>query len=172
MKKSPGPLNFDPIVEAGRQWRKHWGPEPVAPVMAVVSLMRTHQILVARLNETLEPFDLTYSRYEGLMLLHLSSAGSLPLGKIGARLQVHPTSVTSLIDGLEKQGYATRTPHPHDRRTTLAAITRKGTEIATAATLAVNAIRFGVEPLKDSELDSVIAVLTRIRRESGDFVED
>ena len=64
------------------------------------------------------------------MLLHYSRAGSLPLGKIGARLQVHPTSVTNLVDGLEKLGYVERTPHPRDRRTTLAAITASGREAA------------------------------------------
>ena len=45
------------------------------------------------------------------MILYLSRQGALPLGKIGERLQVHPTSVTSLIDGLEKQGYVIREPH-------------------------------------------------------------
>ena len=32
-----------------------------------------------------------------------TSRGSLPLGKMGVRLQVHPTSVTNLVDGLEKR---------------------------------------------------------------------
>ena len=31
------------------------------------------------------------------MLLTFSSRGSLPLGKMGERLQVHPTSVTSIV---------------------------------------------------------------------------
>ena len=120
------PLSFDPIEEAGRQWRKRWGAGPVAPMMAVTSVMRVQQIWLARLNETLEPFGLTFARYEALMLLYLSRAGSLPLGKIGARLQVHPTSVTNLVDGLEQAGYAQRTPHPTDRRTTLAVDQRPG----------------------------------------------
>ena len=72
-------------------------------MVAVTSMMRVHQILMARLNELLEPFELTFPRYEALMLLYLSSRrGSLPLGKIGERLQVHRTSVTNTIDGLEQ----------------------------------------------------------------------
>ncbi len=59
-------------------------------MMAVTSVMRVQQILLARLNEALEPFELTFPRYEALMLLYLSRAGSLPLGKMGARLQVIP----------------------------------------------------------------------------------
>jgi DNA-binding MarR family transcriptional regulator len=164
------PLGFDPIEEAGHQWRKHWGPSAAVPMKAVTSVMRVQQIWLARLNETLAPFELTFARYEALMLLYLSRAGSLPMGKIGTRLQVHPTSVTNLIDGLERLGYAVRTPHPEDRRTTLAAITDRGREVASAATAALNQSRFGTEPLRPGELRSLTDVLTRARREAGDFV--
>jgi DNA-binding MarR family transcriptional regulator len=163
------PLSFDPIEEAGRQWRKHWGAATVAPMMAVTSIMRVQQIWLARLNETLEPFGLTFARYEALMLLYLSRAGSLPLGKIGARLQVHPTSVTNLIDGLEKAGYAKRTPHPSDRRTTLATITASGRALAGEATEALHAIRFGTPPLRKAELEAVTEVLRQVRVAAGDF---
>lgn len=165
----PSPLRFDPIEEAGRQWRKRWHPPAAVPMMAVTSVMRVQQIWLARLNETLAPFALTFARYEALMLLYLSRTGSLPLGKIGARLQVHPTSVTNLIDGLEKLGYAERTPHPHDRRTTLARISDRGREIAAAATQALNETHFGTEPLGKAELESLTEVLKHARREAGDF---
>jgi DNA-binding MarR family transcriptional regulator len=164
------PLGFDPIEEAGRQWRKHWGPAATVPMMTVTSVMRVQQIWLARLNETLAPFELTFARYEALMLLYLSRAGSLPMGKIGSRLQVHPTSVTSLIDGLEKLGYAERTPHPEDRRTTLASITAPGRDVASAATDALNESRFGTEPLRRGELQTLSDVLERVRRAAGDFV--
>ena len=163
------PLSFDPIEEAGRQWRKHWGSSPVTPMMAVTSVMRVQQIWLARLNETLEPFALTFARYEALMLLYYSRNGSLPLGKIGVRLQVHPTSVTNLVDGLEKLGYAQRTPHPRDRRTTLASITPRGKEIAGEATQALHAIRFGTPPLRKAELEAVTEVLRTVRVAAGDF---
>jgi DNA-binding MarR family transcriptional regulator len=163
------PLSFDPIAEAGRQWRRHWGGASVSPMMAVTSIMRVHQILLARLNETLEPYGLTFARYEALMLLYLSREGSLPLGKMGARLQVHPTSVTNLVDGLERLGYATRKPHPRDRRTTLGTITAQGREVAARATEALNGMGFGTTPLRRSEMETLSGVLERLRREAGDF---
>ena len=55
---------------------------------AVTSVMRVQQILIARLNELLRPWSLTFPRYEALLLLFYSRAGSLPLGKMGERLQV------------------------------------------------------------------------------------
>jgi DNA-binding MarR family transcriptional regulator len=106
------------------------------------------------------------------MLLYYSRAGSLPLGKMGARLQVHPTSVTNLVDGLEKAGYARRTAHPSDRRTTLASITDDGREVADAATAALHEIRFGTPPLARRELDSITEVLRLVRVAAGDFEPD
>jgi DNA-binding MarR family transcriptional regulator len=163
------PLSFDPIDEAGRQWRRHWGAASVAPMTAVTSIMRAQQIVIARLNEVLAPFELSFARYEALMLLFLSRRGSLPLGKMGARLQVHPASVTNLIDGLEKLGYATRAPHPSDRRTTLATITDRGREVAEQATVALNDKRFGMEPLRRADLTELTDVLRRLRAGAGDF---
>lgn len=162
-------LSFDPVREAARNWRKHWGASTAPPMAAVVSIMRTYQIVLARLNEQLEPHGLTFPRYEALMLLYYSRNGSLPLGKMGLRLQLHQTSVTPLIDGLVARGLAERVPHPTDRRTTLAAITAEGRAVAEAATQDINAIRFGTEPLKRSELDVLVATLERFRREAGDF---
>jgi DNA-binding MarR family transcriptional regulator len=167
----PGPLGFDPIREAARQWRMRWGTAPVPSMTAVTSIMRAEQILIARLNDALAPFSLTFPRYEALMLLHLSRRGSLPLGKMGARLQVHPTSVTSIVDGLERLGYARRTPHPDDRRTTLAAITPPGKAAAEAATEVLNGDKFGTRPLRRADLEALTVILDRLRAGAGDYAE-
>jgi DNA-binding MarR family transcriptional regulator len=136
---------------------------------AVTSIMRVQQILLARLNETLKPFHLTFPRYEALMLLFYSRRGALPLGKMGDRLQVHRTSVTNIIDGLERSGFVTREPHERDRRTTLAAITDKGRETAEAATTVLNDLRFGTDPLQPEELDVITRTLKRLRADADGF---
>ncbi|MBE2314447.1 MarR family transcriptional regulator [Solirubrobacter sp. CPCC 204708] len=136
---------------------------------AVTSIMRVQQILLARLNDTLKPFDLTFPRYEALMLLYYSRRGSLPLGKMGDRLQVHRTSVTNIIDGLERSGFVTREPHERDRRTTLAALTDKGRQTAEEATAVLNRIHFGTEPLAAEELDAITRLLHRLRADADGF---
>jgi DNA-binding MarR family transcriptional regulator len=156
-------LGFDPIEEAARQWRKHWGRAAVPSMAAVTSIMRVQQIMMARLNEILAPHDLTFPRYEALMLLYFSRQGSLPLGKMGVRLQVHRTAVTNLVDGLERSGYLERTPHPSDRRATLATITDAGRRVAATATEELNSARFGTEPLAASELDTLVTILRGLR---------
>ena len=117
-------LPFDPIDEAARQWGKHW--DGVPAMHAVTSLMRVQQLVIGRLDALLKPHGLTFARYEALVLLVFSSRGSLPLGKMGERLQVHPTSVTSIVRRLEAAGLVVATAHPEDGRAVLAEITAGG----------------------------------------------
>jgi DNA-binding MarR family transcriptional regulator len=160
------PLRFDPIAEAERQWADRWGADPARAMSAITSVMRAEQILSARLNALLEPFGLTFPRYEALMLLYLSRRGSLPMGKIGARLQVHRTSVTNLIDGLEREGLVSRAPHDSDRRTVLASITPTGRERAEAATALLNERLFETDGLGEPQLEALTDVLGRFRADA------
>jgi DNA-binding MarR family transcriptional regulator len=125
--------------------------------------------LIAKVDEALKPFDLTFARYEALVLLYFSRHGELPMGKMGDRLMLHPTSVTNIIDRLEQQDLVRRIPHPTDRRTVLAQITEDGRQLAEKATEAVSSIRFGVDGLSVAELDQLTDLLRKLRIAAGDF---
>jgi DNA-binding MarR family transcriptional regulator len=165
-------LPFDPIEEARRQWTAHWGGDATPAMGAVTSLMRVQQILLARLNAMLEPFGLTFARYEALMILFYSRQGALPLGKMGARLQVHRTAITNIVDRLERDGLVARVAHERDRRTTLAQITPEGRKVARRATKVLNRERFGTAPLRDAELSELSALLRDVRIHAGDFTSE
>ena len=120
------PLDFDPIEEARAQWSTRWDSDVGDAMAAATSIMRAQQVVLASVDTALRPLGLTFARYEGLVLLLFSRRGVLPLGKMGQRLMIHPTSVTNIIDRLEEQGLVRRLPHPTDGRTTLAEIDRRG----------------------------------------------
>lgn len=167
------PLEFDPIERAGALWERNWPSQPdevYHSMRAVTSIMRAQQILLAELDAMLRPYGITFSRYEALVLLMYSQAGSLPLSKIGERLQVHATSVTNVIDRLEAAGLVRREPNPRDGRGTLAVITDEGRAVATKATADLNAARFGMSALSAGELTEVYRVLRRLRHDAGDYV--
>jgi hypothetical protein len=105
------PLNlpFDPIERAAQRWEETWG--PASAMRVATSIMRAQQILLARYDELLKPHRLTFARYEVLVLLRFSRYGALPLGRIGERLMVHPTSVTNSIDRLEAARFVERLPN-------------------------------------------------------------
>jgi len=163
------PLAFDPIVEARQHW-EHRGWKAAAPTMAVVtSVMRVQQILLGRADAALRPHGLTFARYEVLMLLSFSKRGELPLGKIGARLQVNPASVTNAVDRLEAQGLVERVPNPRDGRGTLAHLTDAGRDRALAATETLNVELFGDLGLDHEEQGRLFELLRDVRRAAGDF---
>lgn len=162
------PLPFDPIAEARRNWDHH-GWANADAMAAATSITRAHQIVLRRVDDALAPLGLTFSRYEALALLAFTRAGELPMGKIGERLQVHPTSVTNTIDRLEADGLVARSPHPTDRRTTLARITPAGRRRLTNATAALEAVEFGVAGLDTSTLRQIDDTLRELRRGAGDF---
>lgn len=136
---------------------------------ACTSIMRAHQIVLSRVEAALKPLELTFARYEALVLLYFSREGQLPLGKMGDRLMLHPTSITNIIDRLEEQGLIRRKPHPTDRRTTLAQITDEGRELVDKVTDAAGSARFGMGALSEAELDTLTGLLTKLRIGAGDF---
>jgi DNA-binding MarR family transcriptional regulator len=160
---------MDPIAEARRQWAAHgWG-AAADGMAAVTSLMRAHQIALARVESILRRHGVTFARYEVLMLLYFSRAGALPMTKIGERLQVHPTSVTNAVDRLESAGLVRRASHPTDRRATLVELLDAGRDLALEATEELNAEVFGSPGISPEGVTSLVAILTEMRRDAGDF---
>jgi DNA-binding MarR family transcriptional regulator len=160
-------LSFDPIERAFESWTDRWGES--TSMLAITSVMRAQQLLLARVDAIVKPYELTFARYEALVLLTFSRAGSLPLSKIGQRLQVHPTSVTNIIDRLEKSGLVARRPNPDDGRGTLAEITAKGREVVEEATRDLMAAEFGMGALSAEQHRELFAVLRDLRVAAGDF---
>jgi DNA-binding MarR family transcriptional regulator len=160
-------LSFDPIDEAARQWGRRW--EAVPQMHAVTSLMRVQQLVLGQLDEILKPHGLTFARYEALVLLVFSRAGALPLGKMGERLQVHATSVTSIVDRLEAAGLVVRRRHPDDGRAVLAEITDEGRATVEKATADLVSARFALTSLSEEELGRLSDLLRPVRRDAGDF---
>ncbi len=162
------PLDFDPVAEARRNWEAHGWRAPEAMV-AATSIARAQQIVLGRIDAALAPFGLTFSRFEALALLHFSRAGALPMGKIGERLQVHPTSVTNTVTRLERDGLVRRVPATGDRRTVLAEITPEGRRTVEAAAGALAEAEFGLGGLAGEAVRLVHDAILPLRRAAGDF---
>jgi DNA-binding MarR family transcriptional regulator len=159
-------LPFDPIERAGETWERRFG--PASAMRAATSVFRVQQILLARFDEVLKPHELTFARYEVLVLLTFSRSGELPLKVIGSRLMVHPTSVTNAIDRLVAAGYVRRRPNPDDGRGVLAGITDAGRAVVETATTALTDLDFGLGDLSEGERSSLFDTLRRVRIGAGD----
>ncbi|MGX7824743.1 MarR family winged helix-turn-helix transcriptional regulator [Actinokineospora sp. 24-640] len=163
----PRTLPFDPIARAAELWEDRIG--DATAMAAVTSIMRVQQIVQSAVDTALKPHGLTFARYEALVLLTFASRGSLPMRVMGERLQLHPTSVTNIVDRLEADGLVRRLPHPTDRRTTLAEITDAGRARRGEATAAVTAIDFGLQGLTERQTGQLTDLLAKVRKATGDF---
>ena len=167
----PAPLPSDPIAEAHRQWQEHGWADAADGMAAVTAIMRTQQILLARIEGVLKQFDLTFARFELLRLLSFTRHGSLPMAKASARLQVHPTSVTNAVDRLEAAALVRRVAHPTDGRATLVEITDAGRERVSVATDELNSVVFTRPGFSPDEVAQLHALLHGFRRDAGDFLD-
>lgn len=163
------PLAFDPIAAAAANWERR---DVVDAMAAATSIMRAQQIVLAAVDARLRPMGLTFARFEVLRLLAFTRKGELPMGKIGERLMVHPTTVTNSVDRLEADGLVERRAHPTDRRATLAAITPAGRELVEEATRLLDDARYGLDGLPEDELRRLTEIITELRLAAGDFVTE
>ena len=164
---SRAPLPFDPIMRAAQLWDERIG--PARTMAAVTSVMRVQQILLSAVDGVLRPHGLTFARYEALVLLTFARTGRLPMRVMGERLQLHPTSVTNIVDRLQADGLVRRTPHPTDRRATLVEITDAGSALREQATTSVTAIDFGLGGLTVEQQTQLTTLLGQVRHAAGDF---
>ena len=163
------PLRADPIAQARANWTAAgWG-DVADGMAAVTSVMRIQQLLLTRVESVLRAHELTFARFEVLMLLLFSARGQLPVGKIGERLQVHPASATNAVQRLEVAGLVERWANPDDARSWIVAPTARGREVALRAADALNAEVFADVGLSPEDQRQVLDVFTRWRHAYRDF---
>jgi DNA-binding MarR family transcriptional regulator len=94
--------------------------------------------LAQRINDVsgiwLAPFGLTPLSFQVVARLQAAPGHALALSALSRALHTRATTITSLVDGLERDGIVKRTAHATDRRATLAKLTRKGLQVASGAT--------------------------------------
>ncbi|MEI2711888.1 MAG: MarR family transcriptional regulator [Nocardioides sp.] len=160
----------DPIREAHAQWRAHGWDEAADGMAMVTSLARAHQLQMERIESVLRPYGLTFARYEVLRLLSFTRSQSMPMTRLGSLLQVHPTSVTSAVDRLVRQGFVERLRPDGDRRIVLASLTHDGLAAVEAATAALNEAVFSHPGLSGTDVVRLTELLSELRSSAGDHV--
>jgi DNA-binding MarR family transcriptional regulator len=163
------PLPIDPIAEAKRQWLAHGWDDAAEGMTVVTSIMRAQQLLLARIESALRPFQLTFARFELLRLIAFTHDGRVPLTRAVKRLQVHPASVTSALDRLVKDGLVERERHPDDGRAAVLTITDAGRDLVDRATEVLNGV-FADVGIPQEDAVALVRIIARFRERQADFV--
>lgn len=159
----------DSVIESALLWQAQ-GVEHPDVMLAVASLERASKLMDANIEALLKPFHLTFSRFVVLSRLYWTKSGSMTLGEIATALVVHPTSVTSAVDRLERDDLVVRVPHPTDRRAMLARITPAGKALVRKATPSLIDAKFGFDGVDADTLRELSLVLRKVRRAGGEPV--
>jgi DNA-binding MarR family transcriptional regulator len=164
------PLPIDPIELARQNWIGRGWADAADGMALVTSIMRVHQVFLARVEALLRPRGLTFARFEVLRLLAFSRRGVMPVGKIGERLQVHPASMTNAVRGLDADGFVERLANPNDGRSVLVAITETGRDLVERCTTELNAQIFSIVAISPAQQRRANAALKDLREAFGDFL--
>jgi DNA-binding MarR family transcriptional regulator len=154
------------LAYASDQWvERGWGDPQL--MSAISSIVRVERLLTAMVDAALRPLDLTFARYEALAALYFSPEGKMPLGKMSERLQVHPATITSIVDRLEQLKLVRRIRPDGDRRVVMAEILAEGKLLVEKATdVVVNEVVPAV-PWSAGEIRSLAEILVKFRQTVG-----
>ena len=131
------------------------------------------EILTARFKEDELVFTnrLEISDREFALLRALVSQGPMIIRALGGRFKVPVSTMTGLVDRMEKKGLVRRIRHREDRRAIELEATPAGSLALREHNRGMEAIARGMlEPLSERDQQALIVILRRVRRalESGE----
>src|SRR5690625_4100253 len=91
-----------------------------------IVLTRALESVKRRVEQDIKKLGLNTTEFAVLELIY--SKGEQPIQKIGEKVLIASSSITYVVDKLEKKNFLQRKPCPKDRRITYAAITPEGTD--------------------------------------------
>lgn len=92
-----------------------------------VVLTRALESIRRRVEEDIKQLGLNTTEFAVLELIY--SKGDQPIQKIGVKVLIASSSITYVVDKLEKKNLLKRKPCPNDRRVTYVSITEAGTDL-------------------------------------------
>ena len=107
-------------------------PFPSVAQEAVVSVIRTADLLQRQMAALVEPFGITVQQFNVLRILRGGGPEGLPTLEVGARMIEVTPGITRLLDRLEAKGLVRRQRCPKDRRQHLCWITQEGLGVLTS----------------------------------------
>jgi len=150
-------------VKIAPDFEKRYPDSSAKATECAMNLVLTADLLEKRIASLLLPFDL--SPATGLVLsILVDSETPVSPNNIADRLIISRASVTSLLDSLEKRGFAKRQPNLYDRRMILIELTDSGRQVANKFRLIVHQHqKVWLNALNEKEQEQLIKMLQRLQ---------
>ena len=131
---------------------------PSARDAAITEIMQS----LRRIIKSLQDYSQTVANHFGItgpqlwVLKTINQMGSLPLGELSEGMYLHPSTVSGVVDRLEKKGYVVRNRTDKDRRVVKVGLTPKGKILARKAPNPVQGkMIYGLTKLKREKLNLI-----------------
>ena len=157
----------DSIEWARERWAAAGYPEP-DHFAAMAAVLRVSQIMGTRLDMDLRDHDLSRTAFLVLSTLQIAVDETLSMGQLSRRLILHPTTISLAVDQLQSQGWVERAPHPTDKRTILARLTKEGTKKLRTTTAAIGGANYGLDGVAPRQAIALTEVIRGVREALGD----
>ncbi len=118
------------------------------------SLRRIFKAIQDYSHEVANKFGITGPQLWALKSISLNRR--LSLGELSKRMYLHPSTISGVVDRLEKKGYALRERDQEDRRVVKVQLTPKGKKLVNRAPNPVQGkMIYGLRKLKKEELNDI-----------------
>jgi len=139
------------------------GPASQRAVAVVLAVFKTSSWLLHEVSPVFAGHGITATRFDVLDALSRHGGTARP-AELRDTLHLPAQTITSVLDQLQAAGLVSRSPHPGDRRSTVAALTPAGREIIDRICPPLTDIEEDcMSALSPAEQDQLITLLTKIQ---------
>ncbi len=136
-------------------------PKNVAISEIMQALRRIIKTLQDYSHEVSGQFGITGPQLWALKIIREN--GGLSLGDLSQRMYVHPSTISGLMDRLEKKGYVLRDRSQQDRRVVKVDLTPRGSRLAKKAPNPIQGrMIYGLRKLKREELHRIYGSIRKL----------
>ena len=140
-------------------------PKQVTRSVAISEIMQS----LRRIFKAIQDYSQEVSKEFGITgpqlwaLKTISTNGSLSPGELSKKMYLHPSTITGVVDRLEKKGYVARDRGQEDRRVVKVQLTPKGRKLVKKAPNPIQGkMVYGLRKLEKEKLDSIYDALQKL----------
>ena len=135
---------------------------------ALVSLLRTADLVAREVAEVLKPYGVSPTQYNVLRILRGAGPSGLACGEIGGRMITQDPDITRLLDRMEKAGWIERTRDSRDRRVVTTRLTKQGKKIIDELEEPLNRVeRQRLKKVGEKRLRELVQLLDIVRESTA-----
>jgi MarR family transcriptional regulator, organic hydroperoxide resistance regulator len=131
---------------------------------ATIALLRTASVVRRTYTRLLEPHGMSLAQYNALRIVRGAGSGGIPTLAIRERMVEEGTTITRLLDKLERAGLVRRERNDADRRQVFCVATAEGRRLLDRLDPQMDAAdEEAVAVLADEDVERLIALLDAVR---------